>query len=188
VVNFGIAMAMVTVPLEDISKEGLEVTWEEEPSSLSCYMEDFSHIDFHFETALRGAARIWKVGRSIMIKGTIQTTLGLECVRCLEAFTHPLVSSFELTLFPSQEAPTEEEKELEQDDMELGFYEGGEIHLSEIACEQVFLEIPYQPLCRENCIGLCPVCGKNLNQSSCECKKEELESGFAALKKLKLTH
>jgi uncharacterized protein len=79
-----------------------------------------------------------------------------------------------------------EEAELDVNEMESSFFEGSEIHLSEIACEQVFLEIPYQPLCNEECKGLCPVCGKDLNVSSCECVKEESVSGFSVLKKLKL--
>ncbi len=70
--------------------------------------------------------------------------------------------------------------------MESIFFEGGEIHLSEIACEQIFLEIPYQPLCREDCKGLCPQCGRDLNLSPCDCVREEWGSGFTALQKMKL--
>jgi len=79
-----------------------------------------------------------------------------------------------------------EEFELGSDEMEACFFFVGEIHLSEIACEQIFLEIPYQPLCQEACKGLCPSCGQDLNLSSCGCVKEELTSGFSVLKKLKL--
>ncbi len=107
-------------------------------------------------------------------------------MRCLKEFFYPLSSTFELTLHPLKGASFEEETELEVGEMELSFFEGGEIHLSEIACEQIFLEIPYQPLCRGECKGLCPVCGKDLNLSSCECVKEEFVSGFSVLKKLKL--
>jgi uncharacterized protein len=85
-----------------------------------------------------------------------------------------------------KETSLSEKVELNEEDMESGFFGGGEIHVSEIACEQVFLEIPLQPLCQEDCKGLCPVCGKDLNVADCECKKEAFESGFAALRKLKL--
>jgi uncharacterized protein len=104
----------------------------------------------------------------------------------LKEFPYPLSTTFELTLQPLKEAPSEEETELGSEEMELNFFEGGEIHLSEIACEQIFLEIPYKPLCQEGCKGLCPICGKDLNLSACECVKEELTSSFSALKKLKL--
>jgi len=107
-------------------------------------------------------------------------------VRGLKEFSCPLSSNFELNLHPLKESYFEEETELDVDEMESNFFEGGEIHLSEIACEQIFLEIPYQPLCNEECKGLCPVCGKDLNFSSCECAKEEFVSGFSVLKKLKI--
>ncbi len=102
-----------------------------------------------------------------MVKGNLKALLRLQCVRCLEEFSYPLSSTFEVALFPAKEASLEEEEvELGEDEMESNFYEGGEIHLSEIACEQIFLEIPYQPLCHDDCKGLCPECGKDLNRSS----------------------
>jgi len=122
----------------------------------------------------------------VFITGKVQAILRFQCVRCLKEFSHPLSTTFELTLHLLREAPSEEEIELGSEEMELDFFEGGEIHLSEIACEQIFLEIPYQSLCQEGCKGLCPKCGKDLNLSSCQCVEEELTSGFSALKKLKL--
>ncbi len=80
----------------------------------------------------------------------------------------------------------EEENELDAGEMESNFFEGGEIRLSEIACEQIFLEVPYQPLCVEDCKGLCPRCGRDLNLSSCDCDKEEWKTEFSILRKMKL--
>ena len=177
---------MFTLEVDKITEEGLTVDWKEEPAALSSYLENFSQIDFFFEKPLEATATVWRVGQSIMVKGKIEALLRLQCVRCLEEFSHPLSSTFEVTLFPSKEASSEEEVELGEDDMECNFYEGGEIQLSEIACEQIFLEIPYQPLCDEDCKGLCPVCGKDLNRATCGCRREEPETGFAVLKKLKL--
>jgi uncharacterized protein len=179
---------MFTLDVDRITEEGLTVDWKEEPGVLSSYLGNFSQIDFHFETALDATATVWKVGQSIMVKGSLRAQLRLQCVRCLEEFSYPLSSTFEVALFPAKEASFEEEEEVElgEDEMESNFYEGGEIHLSEIACEQIFLEIPYQPVCHEDCKGLCPVCGKDLNRAPCDCRREEFETGFAVLKKLKL--
>jgi uncharacterized protein len=179
---------MFTLDADRITEEGLTVDWKEEPASLSSYLENFSKIDFLFEKALEATATVWKVGQSIMVKGSLRVLLRLQCVRCLEDFSYPLSSTFEVALFPAKEASLEEEVELGEDEMESNFYEGGEIHLSEIACEQIFLEIPYQPLCHEDCKGLCPVCGKDLNRAPCDCRREEPKTGFAVLKKLKLDH
>ena len=177
---------MFTLKFDEIPEEGLDLKWKEERASLLAYLKDLSRIDFDFETPLHSEAKIRKAGRLVLICGKVQTELRLQCVRCLKEFPYPLSTTFELTFQPLKEAPSEEETELGSEEMELNFFEGGEIHLSEIACEQIFLEIPYQPLCQEGCKGLCPICGKDLNLSACECVKEELTSGFSALKKLKL--
>lgn len=177
---------MRTLKLEEIPEGGLDLVWQEERASLLTYMEDLSGIDFDFESSLRSEVKIKKAGRSVLITGKVETTLQLQCVRCLKKFSYPLSSRFELSLLPLKEASLEEEVELINEDMESSFFEGGEIHLSEIACEQVFLEIPYQPICREGCKGLCSICGQDLNVSSCQCMKQEWRSGFSALQKLKL--
>src|SRR4030042_5360434 len=177
---------MFILKLDEIPDEGLDLKWKEERASLLAYREYTSKIDFDFETPLQSEVNIKEAGRSVLITGKVQTTLRLQCVRCLKEFSYPLSTPFELTLHPLKEAPSEEETELGSEEMESSFFEGGEIHLSGIACEQIFLEIPYQPHCQEGCKGFCPICGKDLNLSSCECVKEELTSGFSVLKKLKL--
>jgi len=177
---------MFTLKLDEIPEEGLDLRWQEERASLLAYVEGLSKIDFDFESPLQSEVKIKKAGRSVLITGNVQTTLRLQCIRCLKEFSYPLSSNFELTLHPFKEAPSEEEIELGNEEMESSFFKGEEIHLSEVACEQIFLEIPYQPICREDCKGLCSICGKDLNLSSCECVKEEFSSGFSVLQKLKL--
>ncbi len=177
---------MFTLKLDEIPEEGLDLKWKEERASLLAYLKGLSRIDFDFETPLQAEVKINKAGRSVLITGKVDATLRFQCVRCLKEFSYPLSTTFELTLYPLKDAPSEEETELASEEMESSFFEGGEIHLSEIACEQIFLEIPYQPVCQEGCKGLGPVCGKDLNVSSCGCVKEELTSGFSDLKKLRL--
>ncbi len=177
---------MFGLRIDEIPEEGLNLTWAEDLHSLKAYLETLSQIDFEFEAPLQSEARILRMDQSILIEGKVQTSLRLRCIRCLSEFIYPLSSTYELTLHSIKEGAFPDEAELDKEDMERSFFEGGEIHLSEIACEQVFLEIPYQPLCQEKCKGLCPVCGKDLNLSSCDCVKDEFHSGFSALKKLKL--
>lgn len=177
---------MLTLKLDDIPDEGLELRWKEEPEALLGYLEGLSEIDFGFESSLQSEAKIRRMGRSVIIQGEVQTILRLHCVRCLKELSYPLASEFELTLHPLKAAPLGEEAELSGKELELEFFEGGEIHLSEIACEQVFLDIPIQPVCQEGCKGLCPHCGKDLNLSTCGCMKTEFETGFRVLQKLKV--
>jgi uncharacterized protein len=178
---------MFTLKIEDIPEEGLNLKWAESRESIMAYVGQLPRIDFEFETPLQGEARVWKAGRSVVIHGSIRTVLRLQCVRCLKEFSCPISSELDLTLLPGEGNRPEEEIEPNEEDMESGFFEGGEIRLSELACEQIFLDMPGQPLCEEGCKGLCPVCGKDLNLDSCHCQRDERESGFAALKKLKLS-
>ena len=178
---------MFTVKLEDISEEGLNLNWQESRDSIMAYVGQLSQIDFEFESPLQGEARIFRTGQSVVVQGTLRTVLRLQCVRCLREFSSPISSTFDLTLFPMEGDGSEEEVELKEDEMESEFFEGGEIRLSELACEQIFLDMPAQPLCEEGCRGLCPVCGKDLNLEPCQCQRDERESGFTALKKLKLS-
>jgi uncharacterized protein len=177
---------MLTLKLDEIAEEGLNLKWKEDGVSLLAYLENLSKVDFDFETPLQSEVQIHKVGRSVLIKGSVQTHLRLQCVRCLKEFSYPLSSIFELTLYPLKGTAFAEETELGEKEIESSFFQEGEINLSEIACEQIFLEIPYQPLCHEGCKGLCSVCGQDFNLSSCKCVKDEFGSGFAALNKLKL--
>jgi uncharacterized protein len=171
---------MFTLKLDEIPEEGLSLQWSEEKASLLAYLKDLSEIDFDFETRLQSEVKIQKAGQSVLITGRIQTNLRLQCVRCLKEFTYPLSNEFDLTLHPSKEAPSEEETELGREEMESSFFEGGEIHLSEIACEQVFLEIPYQPLCQEG-VGALFGLRERSNLSPANVK-EEFPTGFSAIK------
>ena len=177
---------MFAVKLDDIPEEGLALSWEENRESLLAYLGRFPSIDFDFETPLHGEAKIKKMGKSYLIQGNVQTLLHFRCARCLKEFNYPLSSHFDLTLHPLKEMNLEEEIELGEEDMKSNFFEGGELHLSEIACEQIFLEVPYQPLCREDCKGLCPQCGRDLNLSPCDCIKQDWGTGFSALRNMKL--
>jgi len=177
---------MLTLKLDEIPEEELKLKWKEDRVSLLAYLENLSKVNFDFETPLQSEVQIHKVGRSVLIKGSVQTHLRLQCVRCLKEFSYPLSSIFELTLYPLKGTAFAEETELGEKEIESSFFQEGEINLSEIACEQIFLEIPYQPLCHEGCKGLCSVCGQDLNLSSCKCVKDEFGSSFAALNKLKL--
>lgn len=116
---------MFTLKLEDIPEEGLSVNWEEKRDSLLAYLRRLSSIDFDFETSLLGEARITRAGKSYLIQGGLQTLLRLHCVRCLKEFSYPLSSTFDLTLHPLKETPLAEEVELDVEDMESNFFEGG---------------------------------------------------------------
>jgi uncharacterized protein len=117
--------------------------------------------------------------------GAVQTTLELSCGRCLEPFSWPIDSSFDLRYQPHTVNTGEGEKEIEEDDLTTAFYENDTIDLGQLMLEQFYLTLPMKPLCQEGCKGLCVVCGTNLNRGTCTCQRDWVDPRFAALKKLK---
>ena len=91
--------------------------------------------------------------------------------------------SFELLYVPP--LGTGDEHELGEDDLSLGFYQDGVIDVDDLAREQIELALPMARLCTEECRGLCPECGANLNLVDCACSKEQVDIRWAALKELK---
>jgi len=148
--------------------------WREEDPGL-----EFSQAN------LRGTVSLAKHGHDILVRGRLQGELGLSCGRCLEPFAAPVETDFDLLLVPAPQGEGPEEQELSAQELDLDFYTGETVDLEAIIREQVILMIPLKPLCREDCRGLCPVCGTNLNRESCTCQAEKSNSPFARLAKLK---
>jgi uncharacterized protein len=119
------------------------------------------------------------------VVGRVKTTLELPCSRCLEAYQLPVDQTFDLRYHPHTEASVEEETEVEDEDLETSFYRDEQIDLNELLREQFYLALPMKPLCREDCKGLCPQCGTNLNTGTCDCSTEWHDPRLAALKQLK---
>ena len=75
---------------------------------------------------------------------------------------------------------------LQAEELEISYYQGDFIDLTPIICEQIILQIPIKPLCSEECKGLCPHCGINMNVASCSCHLEFVDPRLAVLKNIKI--
>ena len=117
--------------------------------------------------------------------GTVSSTLELGCSRCLEPYRLPVASAFDLRYLPSGEASAEREAEIEDDDLDTSYYSDDQIDLNELIREQFYLVLPMKPLCQEDCRGLCPQCGTNLNTDACACAPAWEDPRLAALKALR---
>lgn len=125
----------------------------------------------------------------IHAQGEFQVKLASECHRCLEHAEFAIDRKFDLFYRPAEALDTEEEIALKEAETEIGFYEGEGVELEEILREQVLLALPVQRLCREDCKGLCPSCGVNLNNETCGCTPVVTATGWgAALNKIKLSN
>jgi uncharacterized protein len=128
---------------------------------------------------------IFKDKDQFRLVGTVKTTLELACGRCLEPFTLPVDASFDLRYLPHAANAGEGEREVEEDDLTTAFYENDEIDLGQLMREQFYLALPMKPLCRDDCKGLCPVCGTNLNRETCTCDRAWDDPRLAPLKELR---
>jgi uncharacterized protein len=119
------------------------------------------------------------------LAGSIKTTLELACGRCLDPFPWPVDETFDLRYHP-RSASAEGEQAIEEDDLTTAFYENDTIDLGDLMHEQFVLAMPMKPLCSDACLGLCQVCGTNLNRGTCDCKPVWEDPRLAALRNLKI--
>ena len=118
------------------------------------------------------------------VAGRVTGKLELTCSRCLEPFTLPVVSPFDLRYVPRADTAGGGERELREDDLATACYDEDQIDLGELITEQCQLALPMKPLCSEGCKGLCSQCGANLNTATCGCIEKWDDQRLAALKNL----
>jgi uncharacterized protein len=124
-----------------------------------------------------------RAGDEVRLVGNLKATVEIDCDRCLKPLTMPVDQSFDLLYVPP--AKTSDEKELGDDDLSIGFYQNEAIDVDDVVREQVELALPMARLCDEECRGLCPECGVNLNEGDCLCAAEQVDPRWNALKELK---
>ena len=150
--------------------------------------------EFHAGGAahLRGTAT--RMRRKVLVRAKFRIPLTGQCRRCLKPLR--LDESVELvrTYVPEEQA-AHRPAEHHAGDVEGSFdpafvdeetYAGKEIDLNPAVREQILLQIPTSPLCREDCLGLCVRCGKDLNEGECGCDRAVVDPRWAALKGIQL--
>lgn len=143
---------------------------------------DYHGAEFRQAGDLKVDAAAELVGNDIRIWGHLSTNLEAVCDRCLGPVAMAVNHDFDLFYRPLAAIAREEEMEVPQDELEVGFYSGAGIALAEVVTEQVILSLPMKMVCRTDCLGLCPVCGADRNHEVCECPPSKAGSPFAALK------
>lgn len=143
-----------------VSFEGKNITFEGE--------------DIQFVDSIKVEGTITTIGDIINFDGTIQTTLNLACSRCLENFNYPL----------EIEIHEKFSKVLHDEDNDLIIINSDKIDFFSIIETNIILSLPMKKLCSEECKGLCSVCGTNLNHSTCNCEKNDIDPRLAKLREL----
>jgi len=125
------------------------------------------------------------VVQDIRLKGKLDTSLEVACARCLDPVLYEVDRSFDLLYRPLGTDAGHEELSITDAEAEIGYYQGEGLMLEDALREQVLLALPLKVVCREDCKGLCPLCGKNLNESQCSCAAHMEDPRWAALKEIR---
>jgi len=135
-----------------------------------------------FDESLKFHLRFQQTGKFVEVDGHLETVVKLKCGRCLHGFEQPLSESFALTFIPlAKDSETEEEVELNADELGLLTYVDDTLELQGALQEQLLMATPISPICKTSCLGLCPECGVNLNVIDCNCFRKPFNSKFNVL-------
>jgi uncharacterized protein len=126
-----------------------------------------------------------KIVQDIRVKGKSETSLEVACARCLDPVTQQVERSFDLLYRPLGTDSGHEELSVTDAEAEIGYYQGERLLLEDTLREQVLLALPLKTICRDDCKGLCPHCGKNLNENQCSCVDDVEDPRWSALKEIR---
>jgi len=128
--------------------------------------------------------------KDIRVNGELATTLDLPCARCLEPVVQRVNRKFDLLYRPQGADAGQQELPVTGTEAEISYYQGEGLLLEDALREQVLLAVPLKVICREDCKGLCPHCGTNLNIEPCSCAEPVEDPRWSALKEIrsKLEH
>src|SRR5499426_4311603 len=126
--------------------------------------------------------RIERDGSDVFVTGELHAAVSQACSRCLEPSPGEVTAPVDVRLVPRP--ATADNVELAPDDLDVDFYDKDEIDVGVLIETETTLALPMKPLCREGCLGLCPVCGGNRNLVQCDCQQRAPDPRLAALKDL----
>jgi len=170
------------VQVADIPEEGLFLNFSQ-LADLIPPVDDYVQIG---DTS--GRLEIHKAGANIEIRGWVKSIVHLCCDRCLKVFPKEVETDFFYLLQPKSDfgADLSPDHQLSKDEIDVYWYEDGEIMGEELFREQILLQLPMRVLCSQTCKGLCPGCGADLNVSECTCGEKESHGPFEVLAQLKV--
>jgi uncharacterized protein len=177
---------LITVP--DLEREPVEFDLSLDPGA----------IDFGTELAqvgplaVNGRADLIEENRGpreivpdIRLRGKYEGRFETPCARCLEPVGQTLKGQFDLLFRPLGVDQGSSDHAISTSETEIGYYQESGLALEDVLREQVILSLPARMLCRQDCKGLCPRCGRDLNSESCTCDAAPSDPRWSALSDLR---
>jgi uncharacterized protein len=138
------------------------------------------------ENPAEGEIKLIRTNRGILAKGNLNTRIDLTCSRCLGSFSYPLALDIEEECFPTRDVVSGVPLSVPDEPGCITIDENNVLDLAEPIRQYAALITPMKPLCREDCAGLCPSCGRNLNSGNCSCPPQPADPRWAKLSQLVL--
>ena len=191
--------------INEIPSEGKQFEISEESAFVDLLSE--YGLDYKVSVPLKASFFVIPQEEGCFVRGGIKGKITLPCNRCTEDANVEVDHSFEsFEPFPiiseesflslkhrdnqnNKTAPKDEDFDADVDEEVIRYnkkLKGLEINLLALAWEELVLSLPIQPLCSKNCKGLCPKCGQNFNNASCDCHLDEGDPRLAALRNLNI--
>jgi uncharacterized protein len=175
----------VKFKIDDISAELKKISFTEPAAEINRALSGSGGGEFRIEQSVMVDLSYYRAGTEVFFEGTLAAKTRSYCARCAEEFSGVLERPFRFVLAPRALEPGSEEL-TDQDDAGYGHYDGDEVELGPLIQEEMLLAMPTRALCREDCRGLCPRCGVNLNQVQCACSEPQGDPRLAVLRTLKI--
>lgn len=134
---------------------------------------DITDTDLKVTAPIQVEGVVENAGDVILLKADVKTEIERTCGRCLKVFTEPLAAQVVEKFYPAG---------AENIENDAFIYESDLLDITEPVRESLLLAVPLQSLCREDCRGLCPVCGADRNEGDCGCDATTVDPRLAALK------
>ncbi len=164
------------VDFSKIEPEGNELSFSESAEDL-----DLTAEGIEFPEPIEVDVTVNKTGDEVIVQGRLTTMAGMDCSRCLERFEMPVITKIQFVIQLLEISAPEDS---DDEDFVILSKTTQEYDLSERVREMIALELPLKPLCSESCLGLCPMCGINLNETDCDCTPDKTDERWESLRQL----
>ena len=176
------------IQIDKLKRRPRRIEIDEQASGFTFLCELIDQGAVAFNDTIHGNLTATWAGKIIEVSGNLETTVTSSCARCLK----PVISHLEIQALlcysdlVNDEASTTEDLEIKGEELGLITYSGTEIDLRPDVEQEIIMALPQQLLCGDDCKGLCPVCGVDLNQGQCKCEPPVFHAGLAALKNFRV--
>ena len=162
--------------LRNLKPEGSNYSFSELAPDL-----ELAEVGYEFPDPIEVELIASKSGDEIIVQGRIKTVAEMECSRCLDVYEMDINQKLQFVI---QLLDSSKLQPSTDDDFVILPKTTGEYDITDRVREAIILELPLKPLCSENCRGLCPMCGTNLNESECDCTPDKSDERWDSLKQL----